>query len=269
MAAVPDRDVPLWPTHSYQRQDRFVLEVLNGLRGGFFLDSGAANGVRGSNTLLLERDYGWRGICVEPNDAMYADLVAHRDCLCYHCCLDERDGEVEFLESGGVFGGILRTYSASHLAFARRMIAEGDPELRNPSLHRSGAVPAADPQAAVLKPARSLRSILRESDAPPVIDYWSLDTEGSELALLRSFPFDAYRFRVLTVEHNSEPARWEIRRFLESRGYVLARELGIDDGYIHRDDDRPHRNHDSLGEDGFGDNDRARPWRSAAWRSRR
>ena len=57
MSAFPiDNDGPLWPTHAYQGQDRFVLEALNGLRDGFFLDSGAANGVRGSNTLLLERD---------------------------------------------------------------------------------------------------------------------------------------------------------------------------------------------------------------------
>jgi hypothetical protein len=37
---------------------------------------------------------------------------------------------------------------------------------------------------------------------PPVIDYWSLNTEGSEFAILKSFPFDEYSFRVLTVEHN-------------------------------------------------------------------
>ncbi len=254
---------PVWPTHAYQGQDRFVLESLNGLRGGFFLDSGAANGVRGSNTLLLERDYGWNGICVEPNDAMYADLIAHRRCLCYHCCLNDRDGEVEFLESGGVFGGMLQTYSSSHLAFARRMIAQADPELRNPSLHRLGHPLPADPQATVVKPGRTIRSILDASGAPPVIDYWSLDTEGSELALLQSFPFDAYRFRVLTVEHNSEPVRWDIRRFLEARGYVLAREMGIDDGYIHRDDCRIDGWHH---DDGTSRDD---AWRSAAWRSRR
>lgn len=36
-------------------QDRFVLRVLGRLREGFFLDSGASNGVSSRNTLLLER----------------------------------------------------------------------------------------------------------------------------------------------------------------------------------------------------------------------
>jgi len=39
-------------------QDDFVLRVLSGLRGGYFLDTGAADGITSSNTLLLEREYG-------------------------------------------------------------------------------------------------------------------------------------------------------------------------------------------------------------------
>lgn len=234
-------------SYSYQGQDRFVVEVLDGLRGGFFLDSGASNGVRGNNSLLLETCYGWDGICIEPNDAMYADLSVNRRCRKYRCCLYDRDGEAEFLEGAGVFGGLLDTYSAQHLAFARTMIAEGDPELRNPSHRR---LPA-DAALTAVKPVRTLRSLLRESRAPRIIDYWSLDTEGSELSILRSFPFDEYRFRVLTVEHNHEPVREDIRAFLESNGYLRVRELGIDDGYVDIED--------------YGD----RAWRSAAWRSRR
>ena len=38
------------PTYSYQGQDEFVVAHLKGLRGGFFVDSGASDGVSGSNT---------------------------------------------------------------------------------------------------------------------------------------------------------------------------------------------------------------------------
>ena len=81
------------------------------------------------------------------------------------------------------------------------------------------------------KTARTVRSLLRECAAPPVIDFWSLDTEGSELAILKSFPFDEYSFRLLTVEHNWLPVRDEIRKFLESLGYRRIKEMGIDDCY--------------------------------------
>ena len=43
-------------------QDHIVLQLLGGLRRGFFLNSGAADGVTASNTQLLEKDYGWMGI---------------------------------------------------------------------------------------------------------------------------------------------------------------------------------------------------------------
>ena len=48
-------------------QDRWViLEALPWLRRGFFLDLAAADGLTHSNTHVLEKWFGWRGICIEP-----------------------------------------------------------------------------------------------------------------------------------------------------------------------------------------------------------
>jgi FkbM family methyltransferase len=205
-------------SHSYQGQDLFVVEALGGLRDGFFLDSGASDGVSGSNSLLLERQFGWRGICVEPNTRSFARLVRARSCVCLNCCLYDRPGEVSFFEAAGVLGGIVDEYDPELLRYARTLV---DQQL--------GAIPRP-----VTKQARTVRSILREYDAPRVIDYWSLDTEGSELAILTSFPWHEYAVRVLTVEHNLTPVRETIRRFLQARGYQRVRVLGIDDGYLLR-----------------------------------
>jgi methyltransferase FkbM-like protein len=205
-------------SHSYQGQDLFVLEVLGGMRGGFFLDSGASNGISGSNTRLFERSFSWRGICIEPNDASFLELVRNRSCICLNCCLYHREGPVDFLEAAGVYGGILNEYEPRHFRFARQMLADRWP--------KSVATPI------VRKEARTLRTVLRETRAPSVIDYWSLDTEGSELNILRSFPFDEYRFRVLTVEHNGSGVREDIRQFLEGQAYTRVRVLGIDDAYV-------------------------------------
>ena len=199
-------------------QDLFVLEVLNGMRGGFFLDSGAADGVSVSNTVLLEESFGWGGICIEPNEEFFAALVRNRHCQCVNCCLYDREGVVDFVESARGLGGILEAYSDSHLQFAKRTFRLAQDSRGRP--------------ATVQKMCRTVRSILRECAAPPVIDYWSLDTEGSELAILKSFPFEEYQVRVLTVEHNWSPARHEICEFLMSRGYRQARNLEIDDGYV-------------------------------------
>jgi FkbM family methyltransferase len=205
-------------SHSYQGQDMCVVELLGGLRGGFFLDSGASDGMTGSNTFLLERAFGWKGICVEPNSVFFERLQANRNAQCFNCCLSPEEGEVAFLEAAGVYGGMIDRYDPSFLEGLRNYL---------PALGSKDA-----PLPLTQKPARTISSVLSEAGAPPVIDYWSLDVEGAELALLQAFPFDRYRLRVLTVEHNHTPARGRIREFLEARGFALARELGIDDVFV-------------------------------------
>jgi hypothetical protein len=214
-------------------QDLFVLEVLGGMHDGFFLDSGASDGVQASNTHLLETSYGWKGICVEPNEAFFSELVRNRRCCCLNCCLYDREGNVDFLENANTLGGILDEYHPALLQYAKA------------SFHLPQD--ASGRPATVHKAARTVRSVLRACEAPPIIDYWSLDTEGSELAILKSFPFDEYSFRVLTVEHNWLPVREDIKAFLESRGYQRIKVLEIDDCYV---------------KDGYS----PRPaWRSHAW----
>jgi FkbM family methyltransferase len=198
-------------------QDHLVLELLGGLRGGFFLDTGAADGITVSNTLLLEKEFGWGGVCVEPDDRFFEALVRNRQCQCVHCCLHDREGSVDFLEAG-TLGGIFDDYHP-------RLLAHAVDAYRLP-LDEEGR------PRTVQKHTRTLRSLLRMAGAPRVIDYWSLDTEGSELKLLQSFPFDEHVFNVLTVEHNHMPVRAEIRAFLAQRGYEFVCEIGVDDCYI-------------------------------------
>ena len=221
-------------------QDLFVLEALGGRRGGYFLDFGASNGVRFSNTLLLEQSFGWRGICIEPNDSFFAELKKNRNCHCLNVCVYDSDGEVEFVETLRFWAASWLIYDPSHLECAKANF-----DLRCDSAGRP---------ATVRKAARTLRSVLRECEAPSVIDYWSLDTEGSELTILKSFPFDRYSFRVISVEHNWLPLRAEIRDFLQGRGYQLVKALGCDDCYV-RDQDL----------NNFRQSLSVPAWRSRAW----
>lgn len=78
-------------------------------------------------------------------------------------------------------------------------------------------------------PSRPLADILDEAGAPKIIQYLSLDTEGSEYEILRVFPFE-----VITVEHNHiEPQRTQIRDLLVSNKYRLAQSVKWDDYYVH------------------------------------
>ena len=198
-------------------QDYYVLELLGGMRNGYFLDSGASDGVTVNNTLLLENEYGWNGICIEPNEAFFTLLTKNRKCHCVNSCLYDYNGVVDFIEAS-TLGGIVDEYHPTLLNYVVRALKLSQNESGRPE--------------ATQKVARTLESIFSEFNAPPIIDYWSLDTEGSELTILKSFPFDKYTFRVLTVEHNHLPVKEGIKIFLEGKGYHRIKEMGIDDCYI-------------------------------------
>jgi len=66
----------------------------------------------------------------------------------------------------------------------------------------------------------SLEDLLGKYDAPSVIDYLSIDTEGSEFEILSSFNFEKYKFRIITCEHNYTENREKIHSLLNEKGYV-------------------------------------------------
>ena len=62
----------------------------------------------------------------------------------------------------------------------------------------------------------------------------SLDTEGSELEILKSVDLTKYIFGLIDVEHNFiEPRRSQIRELLCSNGYTYIKENQWDDCYKH------------------------------------
>jgi hypothetical protein len=83
-------------------------------------------------------------------------------------------------------------------------------------------------------PTVTLNDMLEEHGAPAVIDYASIDTEGSEFDILSALDFDRWSFRVMTIEHNFAPQREDIHKLLTEKGYrrVLEAISRFDDWYV-------------------------------------
>jgi hypothetical protein len=65
-----------------------------------------------------------------------------------------------------------------------------------------------------------------------VVDYWSLDTEGSEVNILNATDFDALEVGLITVEHQRKRRKRQgIRNLLVSRGFKRVRCDNLDDLY--------------------------------------
>ena len=182
---------------SQLRQDLFVLSELNYKRDGFFVEFGATNGVDLSNTFLLETAFGWSGILAEPALRWHDDLVQNRRAQIDKRCVWSHSNEsVLFNETDA---GELSTINA----------------LSGSDMHAEARKKGRVYQVNTV----SLMDLLEEHGAPAQIDYLSIDTEGSEYAILESFDFNRYRFKVITCEHNYTPLRDKLYALLVKNGY--------------------------------------------------
>lgn len=187
------------------KQDIFVAEFFGGKRGGYFVDVGAYDGVHLSNTYQLEKVLGWTGICVEPLEHAFRGLKHVRSCVCVQAAAYSSEGVIEFCSSD-VLSGIQR-----HIDRHQEALSAPRVKVRT----------------------RTLESILCEHKAPAAIDYLSIDTEGSELEVLRGIDWSVRTFGFISLEHNYvEPRRALMRTFLEERGYRWLRENHFDDDYV-------------------------------------
>jgi FkbM family methyltransferase len=199
-------------------QDLWVSYELGEKRGGFFVEFGATNGLVNSNTWLLEKKYGWKGILAEPNPVWHAMLKANRDSAIDHRCVGSSTGKmVTFLTtdaSDPELSSIAEFASGDHFAEVRARGTEIKVE------------------------TASLTELLLEHKAPIEIDYLSVDTEGSEYDILSHFDFSRYVIGLISVEQNRHTEA-KIETLLTGHGYHrVFKEFSQWDGWYARPERR-------------------------------
>ena len=195
------------------RQDLFVLSELQFKNHGFFVEFGATDGVNLSNTYLLEREFGWRGILAEPGKCWHDKLVANRRAAIETRCVWRDSGSIMSFKEVEQLVGLATLDSFSSV-----------------DSHEGGRQAGRTYDVETI----SLNDLLERHTAPAQMDYLSIDTEGSELDILSHFDFEKYRFQVITCEHNLTPAREDLYELLTARGYVRKYEevSKVDDWYV-------------------------------------
>jgi hypothetical protein len=63
-------------------QERFVIELLKNKENGFYVELGAFDSKKGSNTYHLETDYNWKGVSFEIDPERHAEFVSNRKNPC-------------------------------------------------------------------------------------------------------------------------------------------------------------------------------------------
>ena len=203
-------------SHAQLHQDLFILWESKLKRNGYFVEIGACDGVLFSNTLLLEKEYGWSGILVEPARCWWDDLKQNRKSIIVHDFISAQSGgRVLFNEAAHPeFSGAHKFIRQDHHAEKRA----GGREYPVPTL--------------------SLGDLLELRQAPREIDFLSIDVEGGEYEILASFDFERYRIHAIFCEHNYTPQRIKIQQLLAQKGYIRRHESfsQFDDWYFLKED---------------------------------
>lgn len=196
------------------RQDLLVAALHGFKSGGYFVEVGATDGLYLSNTHLLERQLGWRGILAEPARCWHETLHRERTAVIETRCVHRHSGE----------SVVFREVEADQALSTIVDYADSD-------LHEHTRQTGEDYTVRSI----SLLDLLGENNAPAEIDFLSIDTEGSELDILEGFDFLAHRFSAIACEHNYTENRNAILSLLSGHGYVrvLNHISMFDDWYVH------------------------------------
>jgi len=184
-------------------EDIVLARLFSGQKNGFYIDVGAHHPRRFSNSYWAYQR-GWRGINIDsaPGSRAQFNRVRPRD-INIEACISETGNHVEFF----VFPeGALNT-----------AVSARKDEIEN---HTQS------PGKRVVVSADRLGSIL-EAHLPcdmEIVDFMSIDVEGSEMAVLRTNDWSRCRPRVVVIEVLSRVlenvGESEEIRFLKDLGYV-------------------------------------------------
>lgn len=199
--------------YSQYGQDLTVYDLLGQLDNGVFLDIGANDRVSLSNSLFFE-EKGWTGVCVDPHPVIFETLKTKRHCHLLNACITDKDGIVNFLVEEGkpnMLSGILEFLDERHRTRIDKEIAETGGSKRTIEIE-----------------ALSPQTLLKRFGIDRV-DYLSIDTEGCELSILKTFDFQKTPVRVVGVENGTRPP--DLFRHMCSVGHTLVKCVGCDEIY--------------------------------------
>lgn len=169
--------------------DLFYKEIVfANKKNGYFVEVGALDGIRMSQSYIFESVLEWDGIVVEPNPVWKEMLELQRKCNISVAAISNENGKATF-ESREIpaFSGLKSSVNASRTS---DILGEFDVE------------------------TITLSNLFNKFNTPDVIDWVSIDTEGAEIDILTQFFKEntKYKINLLNFETLDLPAAAEIMK---------------------------------------------------------
>jgi FkbM family methyltransferase len=206
-------DNKVYNYYSQFEEDKFMESLFPKGYVGSCVEVGAYDGMYGSNTLSFE-ERGWKCICIEPLPDHFEKCKSIRK-YAVNCCISDMNKEdVPFyiyeLEGGN-----------------QSAISSLEPDMR--LVHSHAHIIKTSGKEIRVK-CRTLTSVLDEASFPCEIDFISIDTENTEIDVLKGFDFSKYKVKYLIIENNFNESICE--DYLITQGFKKFRRHAVNDFYV-------------------------------------
>jgi FkbM family methyltransferase len=191
-------------------QDNLVWQYFGCRRDGFFIEVGANDPIDGSLTWLLEQN-GWRGILVEPQSRLYPLLKSRRTgsvAVQAACTAPEKRGMAD-----------LHIPEDKLNPFATLAPNVDDFSVQYERTEKTEAI--------------TLDEVIERAGQGRKVDFVSIDTEGTELDVLRGFTVEKHRPGLILVEDKGHSL--DKHRHLKEHGYKLVKRTQLNNWYVPRE----------------------------------
>lgn len=189
-------------SYSQQAEDLQIHKILKRKKTGFYVDIGAYDPDRFSNTKMFYK-MGWNGINIEPNTINYQKFLKERiRDINLNIGIGNKEGDLSFFL---FIPDTLSTFSESE---ADDYIKQGYKLVEK-----------------VKVPVKKLANVLKEHAKNKQLDFFSIDTEGLDMDVLKSNDWDLFNPKVICIESashshtNTSKKEDSIDGFLKSKGY--------------------------------------------------
>tara|TARA_R110000824_G_scaffold155326_1_gene328023 strand:+ start:4260 stop:4991 length:732 start_codon:yes stop_codon:yes gene_type:complete len=217
--------------YSQYGQDAVALNFFEkkGIKNGYYVDVGASDGIRLSNTYLLAKQ-GWKGICVEAHPSYFELLKNNRgESVCFPVAAGDKD-ETDAPINLNYRGSLTSLDFSLEDYFSRDYVGyygnRNESEIKG---FKNGA--------AIVK-MRTIDSMITECEknfgrTPNLI---CIDIDGSEKYAFKGLDLDRWKPEILILEHSTIGHR-AVDDFAFRFKYLKAVTLGADNIYVRTKED--------------------------------
>lgn len=177
---------------------------------GSCIEVGAVDGCYLSNTYAFELE-GWTSLEIEPNPEYWIALQRNRKHV-MNCAV-------------GCGGGNANLMVFEFDGFNHAGCTAIRPDMQLVNQYRARHI------RTVPVPLKTLDECIQESGIFKQIDFVSVDTEGTELDVLKSFDIERWKPKLFIVENNYD--RPDVADHLSQFGYFRHRRFEINDFFVH------------------------------------